>query len=92
MMPNHQQQQECISLLSARRSLSKSKRGWRQAIIEGITIGVNIFLKMCRDTDQLLRDLGAGNAENIGADRLRTLAQLLPSEDEVQYIKWANSS
>ena len=38
---------------------------------------------MSRNSEQLLCDITNGNAEKIGADRLRTLIQLLPSEEEV---------
>ncbi|KAL7074479.1 hypothetical protein ACQ4LE_006302 [Meloidogyne hapla] len=45
------------------------------------SLSVNVFLKM-RNSEQLLCDITNGNAEKIGADRLRTLIQLLPSDEE----------
>ena len=61
-------------------------------MVIGDCLGVNVFLKMCRDTEQLLADLAAGNAEQIGADRLRTLAQLLPSDEEANFLWEANEN
>ncbi|KAL3113116.1 hypothetical protein niasHT_017195 [Heterodera trifolii] len=51
------------------------------------SLSVNVFLKMCRDSGQLLIDLAEGKADKIGADRLRTIAHLLPSADEQKLLR-----
>uniref|UniRef100_A0A183CLE4 FH2 domain-containing protein n=1 Tax=Globodera pallida TaxID=36090 RepID=A0A183CLE4_GLOPA len=51
------------------------------------SLSVNVFLKMCRDSDQLLKDLADGKADKIGADRLRTISHLLPSAEEQKILR-----
>ena len=49
-------------------------------------MGVNIFLKQFKNSNQVLELIKDGDETKIGAEKLNVLKSILPTEDEVNYF------